>query len=271
MSLLLVTSADCQTIDLQAKRYHTGARLAPATVIAGFSKAQQKRGLTPPKVDLSNLMPPVGDQGHQGSCVAWSIGYGLRSYYAKKVDNADTTKPENVPSPTYIYNYQNAAAGEPQCLDQGMEVWQALNILKAGIVSLADLPYNEKKCGDMPSVAMQSSAKKFRIDSWDFIDREDLATMKSELAAGNPLGMAMDLGDSFHGYSTDHVYTRPPFERTIDGHAMVIVGYDDSKQAFRLQNSWNTDWGDKGFIWLAYDTFKTDAEGAYAIRLWTRQ
>ena len=37
------------------------------------------------------------------------------------------------------------------------------------------------------------------------------------------------------------------------GHAMVIVGYDDRKQAFKLINSWSTDWGKKGFGWVSYD------------------
>ncbi len=270
-SLLLVTAADAQTSDLRAKRYAKGARLVSASQIAGFEKATAKRGLTPAKVDLSSLMPPVGDQGQQGSCVAWSIGYALRSYYVKKVDQADVTKPENIPSPSYIYNYTNASAGDPQCGEMGMELWQALNILKAGVVSLAELPYNDKKCGDLPPVAMQASARKFRIDSWEFIDRQDLNTMKVELAAGNPLAFGINLADSFFEYNSDRVYRRPPFEATDGGHAMVIVGYDDSKQAFRVQNSWTDQWGDKGFIWIAYDTFKEDAEGSYAIRLWNRR
>lgn len=271
LSLALVTAAECQTPELTIKRHATGARLASQTAIAGFAKAQSKRGLTPPKVDLSSLMPPIGDQGQQGSCVAWSIGYGLRGYYVRKMDNADVTKPENIPSPTYIYNYTNGVAGEPQCLEAGMEMWQALNILKAGVVSLAELPYNDKKCADIPSVQMQSKAAKFRIDSWEFIAPDDLSTMKSELAAGNPLAMAMELASSFQEYNTDHAYTRPPFERTDGGHAMVIVGYDDAKQAFRVQNSWGPRWGDHGFIWISYETFKADAEGAYAIRLWSRR
>ena len=37
-----------------------------------------------------------------------------------------------------------------------------------------------------------------------------------------------------------------------------------------MQNSWGAEWGDKGFLWLAYDTFKEDAiDGAYVIRVRT--
>jgi C1A family cysteine protease len=52
---------------------------------------------------------------------------------------------------------------------------------------------------------------------------------------------------------------------------MVLVGYDDDRKAFRVQNSWGTGWGDQGRVWLAYDTFYHtgpdggDANEAYII------
>jgi len=46
---------------------------------------------------------------------------------------------------------------------------------------------------------------------------------------------------------------------------MLIVGYDDhyenSKGAVHIQNSWGRKWGDKGFIWMAYDTFEKLVQG----------
>jgi hypothetical protein len=34
---------------------------------------------------------------------------------------------------------------------------------------------------------------------------------------------------------------------------MNIVGFDDGQQAFKVQNSWGTQWGEQGFAWIAYD------------------
>ena len=49
-------------------------------------------------------------------------------------------------------------------------------------------------------------------------------------------------------------------------HALVITGYDDNKKAFRALNSWSTAWGDKGFVWIDYDFFKTNVlEGGYIV------
>lgn len=36
-------------------------------------------------------------------------------------------------------------------------------------------------------------------------------------------------------------------------HAVLIVGYDDSKQVFKFKNSYGAAWGDKGFGYMPYD------------------
>src|SRR4051794_14355576 len=48
----------------------------PGTV----SHVPRFRAFVPPFRDLSASFPPPGDQGKQGSCVAWSLGYALRGY-----------------------------------------------------------------------------------------------------------------------------------------------------------------------------------------------
>lgn len=57
-------------------------------------------------------------------------------------------------------------------------------------------------------------------------------------------------------------------DSTEGGHCMTIVGYDDDiwsdinnngvvdpgeKGAFKIANSWGSDWGNNGFLWLSYD------------------
>ena len=42
----------------------------------------------------------------------------------------------------------------------------------------------------------------------------------------------------------------------VGGHAMCIVGYDDGvgeDGAFKVVNSWNSNWGEGGFFWIQYD------------------
>jgi C1A family cysteine protease len=267
VTLALAAAAQAQTQTFQIMGYYTGAKLATADQRQGFPKAAPRRGLTPPKVDLSALMPPIGDQGKQGSCVAWSVAYALRSYYVAKIDKLPLTQPQNLPSPAYVYNHANFDKGVITCRLAGMQVYHALDIMRAGAVSMADLPYDQENCSPAPNVNMQARAKKFRIDAWEFVDPSDIDSVKSQLAAGNPIAFVMALAPSFPNFRGSGVYARPSGENidTNGAHAMVLIGYDDARKAFLLQNSWSTGWGDKGRAWLAYDTFKSDAYEAYVM------
>jgi len=35
-------------------------------------------------------------------------------------------------------------------------------------------------------------------------------------------------------------------------HSVLIIGWDDSKQAWLIKNSWGTGWGENGFMWIKY-------------------
>ena len=53
-------------------------------------------------------------------------------------------------------------------------------------------------------------------------------------------------------------------EQVLGGHAVSIVGYDDtmpvdgrSPGRFIVRNSWGTSWGDNGYFYMPYDVLKT--------------
>lgn len=48
----------------------------------------------------------------------------------------------------------------------------------------------------------------------------------------------------------------------VTDHVIQIVGWDDTKGAWRIKNSWGTDWGEGGFAWIAYGTSNI---GSYAV------
>jgi cathepsin L len=35
-------------------------------------------------------------------------------------------------------------------------------------------------------------------------------------------------------------------------HAVLLIGWDDEKQAWLIKNSWGEQWGEKGFAWIKY-------------------
>ena len=51
----------------------------------------------------------------------------------------------------------------------------------------------------------------------------------------------------------------------IGGHAMCIVGYDDSERVVKIVNSWGTRWGEDGFLRISYDIWPRLATRSSAV------
>ena len=55
-------------------------------------------------------------------------------------------------------------------------------------------------------------------------------------------------------------------DRDLGGsHAMVAVGFDDDRNAFRIQNSWGRGWGEGGYGWVGYDFWKRNVKVGFVI------
>jgi C1A family cysteine protease len=57
-----------------------------------------------------------------------------------------------------------------------------------------------------------------------------------------------------------------PNERSIGGHAVLAVGYDDEQRRFIARNSWGIIWGQKGYFTIPYEYL---ANRNLADDLWT--
>lgn len=42
----------------------------------------------------------------------------------------------------------------------------------------------------------------------------------------------------------------------VGGHAFAILGFSDTREAFRIQNSWGQEWGEKGRAWITFEHFQ---------------
>ncbi|KAK3994275.1 hypothetical protein QBC44DRAFT_392743 [Cladorrhinum sp. PSN332] len=63
----------------------------------------------------------------------------------------------------------------------------------------------------------------------------------------------------------DKVYSYNGIARETGNHIALIVGYDDAKQAWLLKNSWGPEWGNKGFVYIAYDNANIDYWTKYGL------
>ena len=203
----------------------------------------------PAKVDLSAHLPSPGDQGDQGSCTGWSTAYAYKSFHEYVERSWSLASDSHLFSPAYIYNQINGG------VDEGAYIPDALELMKTkGCATLSSMPYNDNNYTRQPSSSAHNEAKKYKAKSYMSVDFNNLYQMKSILAGNNCIVVGLDVYENFDTYSGGILKSIRGYN--LGGHAILVVGYNDSKKAFKLINSWGTYWGEKGYIWIDYDTFK---------------
>jgi C1A family cysteine protease len=100
----------------------------------------------------------------------------------------------------------------------------------------------------------------------DYVTLNNVADQKTWLDNNGPLSACFDCYNDFFGYGpSSGVYTCNPASGVAGGHCIVIVGYDDSKQAWLIRNSWGPGWGMSGYGWFGYGQCNIDAYVKYGV------
>ena len=218
------------------------------------------RGELPEKVDLSAQFPKPGDQGDQGSCVGWATAYAMKSYLEKMERKWPGVRNQELFSPAYIYNQIKLPAG-------GAHITTALDLMmRQGVSTLAAFPYQVNDDSRQPSSEVRRQAREFAIASWRRVNPKDVGDIKSHLASGFPVLIGMKVSKSFMLHRGSGVYNRPDGEDDEGGHAMCVVGYSSQKRAFKIINSWGTQWGIGGYAWVSFDTFAKKVGEGYVVQ-----
>jgi hypothetical protein len=222
-------------------------------------------GVLPAQVDLSADMPPVGNQGNQLSCTAWSVAYAVRTYIERREQKWDVNDPSRQFSPSFIYN--QLARGN---CNEGVYFPSAFNIMtEKGAATMHLMPYNESDCASQPSMEVNQQAQNYRIAGYRRVNVQDPIEIKAQLAAGFPVLIGVMTDDIFLNLAKDQIWKSSG--NPSGPHAVVLVGYDDAKQAFRLINSWGKSWGAEGYGLIDYEHFRRVTREAYIMASFPRE
>lgn len=206
--------------------------------------------VVPPKVDLRPKCPPVYDQGQLGSCTAQAIA-GLIQY-----DKIALQRPSAViPSRLFIYYNERVMEGTIG-IDAGASIRDGIKSLNTyGFCHEGFWPYLEQRFSKRPSDACYKEARTNIVQTYERVGQSQKG-IKAVLADGFPVVFGSTVFDSFmsNDVAKTGVVTYPKTtESAVGGHAMLIVGYDDSKRVFIVRNSWGEGWGDKGYCYFPYE------------------
>ena len=235
---------------------------ANLTEIAKYSKKKQSR-------DAAQIVmlacPTPGNQQGQGSCTAWACSYAAQTIlgYDKfgSIENAKR-------SPSFVYNQTKIT---DDC-NSGANTTNVLNFLKNnGSCSYASMPYNPNDCMSQPSNDLKFEAGLNTIE-WSPLVKNSVTDIKECLRLGFPVVINFNVTHSFdimidgNAVWADNSILYDNESGHRGGHACCIMGYDDTRQMFKVINSWGTNTGDGGFFWITYNLISNNClKGAYAM------
>ena len=184
---------------------------------------------------------PVKDQGQCGSCWTFASAATLESSIYIRRNVVVTISEQAILDCT----------GAGSC--NGGWYGNVFNYYISKSATLAkDAPYkgSQGNCISNPS-------GNYKVAAWGYL-RKDLRKptvdeLKAALCTYGPLSACVEVTNALQAYKSGVFDEFAKIGIDQINHAIVIVGWDDKKKAFLVKNSWGTQWGEKGYIWVAYD------------------
>lgn len=241
----------------------------------------------------SDSFPCVRSQGKIGSCTAWAATYYQFGYQVAAMNSWDAKNdPTKQFSPKWTYNICNNGENNGSLYEDIYTVLSSQGAVRYSEFTPTGIKVFYEYREWYRDTEGIKNALQYRISDYQYLAfaNENATTpitnpkaaclnvMKSLLNSGNVLTFTTDFGEwdymnlvsqydsSLNGQSVCIKQYDPDLKWS--GHAMAIVGYDDNitydlngdgviqayeKGAFKIVNSWGTDYCNDGFVWVMYD------------------
>lgn len=95
----------------------------------------------------------------------------------------------------------------------------------------------------------------YQIQSWEFIDDEFSVPSVTDIKLAIYTYGAVQAGvyvDSWFQLYSGGVFNKCKNKAKWANYVVILCGWDDTRGAWLLKNCWGTDWGENGFMWIAY-------------------
>lgn len=207
-----------------------------------------------PRVDLRPWCTLIEDQGNLGSCTGQAIA-GAIEYLNKKNNN-----PTDV-SRLFIYYYEREILGTIK-YDSGAYIRDGIKVVfKNGAPLERFWPYIINRFTRAPSRDAILDGLRRKVTLYERVTSLDGCI--NALANGFPVTIGFLVYSSFMN-KTVRMTGMMPYpnvfrEYLLGGHAVLLVGYDNTTQRFIARNSWGQSWGDKGYFYMPYQVIDNRA------------
>lgn len=209
----------------------------------------------------AGYVTPVKDQ-QCGNCWSYSAMGAYEASY-KRVNNVVADASEQ-----YVVN----CSGGGDCGPAGGLAYKVFDWMvdnNKNVATDATLP----DAGVVGACPGGVPASQYYATDWGVVDPSgditkiaSVADIKAAICKYGPIAASVLVTDAFQNY-TNGVFNEIPsnYASPSSNHAIVLCGWDDDKHAWLLKNSWGTDWGEDGYMWIDYGTNNIGRRAAWVI------
>jgi hypothetical protein len=238
------------------------AHVLPRYAIVQMPGIARDPSATPAHVDLTDLAPPVGDQGSVESCASWVTSEYL---YSLAREAGMQVGPF---APMYLYAPLVQGVSVGTTLQQNLKVVEDRGIEPASSYSYgateADMDY-----ADEPTAADETVAGLYRLDGaeWVFWVHADERSIESWMGATHrPVVFVLNDYHNFDsaghsdnaGVSYPLLIQPPPPGAPFRG-SHIVIGYRTDADGVWFENSWGTGYGRNGWAELSWSFIQQQA------------
>ena len=199
-----------------------------------------------PKIDLGIYASTIKNQGVMNSCsghaaiLVFEMERKIRHGKHWWIDGSEQ----------HNYYYSRKLNGLfPK--DVGSYLRDACKVMhKIGVCPEKLMPYIDYLPNYKPGLFTNSFANFWKIKK--YIRQTSINTIKNSLYHKHPVMLGVPVWKEFLTLREKDVPLPDTNKKSLGGHAITIIGYDDRQKAFHIQNSWRTTWGKFGRAWLPY-------------------
>jgi C1A family cysteine protease len=206
----------------------------------------------PPLIDLRSKCPIIYDQGELGSCTANALAGAFQFELLKQIRIRSKTM---IPSRLFIYYNERVLEGTVSS-DSGASLRDGIKTLNNdGVCSENLWKYKISRFIQKPSAACYANALKNQVQEYISLPAS-IPQVKQCLVDGFPVVFGFTVYTSFLSEQVARTGIMPmpqDNDQLEGGHAVMAVGYDNSKSALIVRNSWGKDWGINGYFYMPYD------------------
>jgi len=190
----------------------------------------------------ANVVTPIKNQGQCGSCWSFSTTGSVEGAHALATENLVSLSEQNLMDCSKKEGNEGCDGG---LMDQAFEYI----IKNKGIDTEASYPYQgvDGKCN------YNASNCGATISSYSDIPSKNESALASAVQTVGPVSVAIDAaGISFQFYRSGVYYDIFCSQDNLDHGVLAVgLGNDGDKDYYIVKNSWGTDWGMSGYIYMS--------------------